>query len=196
MKSLSISLLLLAFVVVFPSSCTYTAGRYHDGQEFKKALELQRQGLLWEALAIYNSISPHERRYVGALNNMAVIYAVEGDLENAEDLLVLATNMEPDLVTMWANLGVVRYMSGHQETAVKALKEVQPARRRMLERVISNGRTPWAYYDLEAKTRRSMQVAEKYLNQLAAEGYAMPEKPQALPRSILAYSVPQDLVVL
>jgi tetratricopeptide (TPR) repeat protein len=168
---------ILVLLAVLPgvTGCHLTTGWYRDTRQFKEALELQRTGQSQQALAVYRAISQN-RRYVGALNNMAVIHAMEGDLKLAEGLLTEAAEIEPDLVTLWANLGVVRYLRGQREMAVEALREVVPARRRMLDRAVSAGRVPWRYDDLKAKTRRSMRIAREYLEKLGVDEHAAPDK--------------------
>lgn len=185
---------ILVLVLLGATSCQLTIRWHRDTSRFRRALALQRQGQHEQALALYRAITG-ERRYVGALNNMAVIHAEAGDTERSERLLVEATTIDPDLATLWANLGLVRYIRGQRDEAADALKEVAPARQRMLHRAVSNGRATWDYDDLKEKTRRSIRVARKYLEKLGADGDAASGEPPPRP-PLLGQLVSGDLVLL
>jgi tetratricopeptide (TPR) repeat protein len=134
-----------------------------DRYSFDEALALQRRGSRAEALALYESLNPRQRRYPGALNNIGVIHAQQGRLAEAERALALAAGIEADEAVIWTNLGVVRYLQGRHLEARATLREVSPAGLRQLARVISNGRMDWDYQDARLRVDRSRDKAEAYI---------------------------------
>jgi hypothetical protein len=116
-----------------------------------------------EALAVYWSLDPANRRYPGVLNNIAVIHAQLGDLDQAARLLDLAAGMEQDEVVIWANLGVVRFCQRRHLLASQALERVASVGERQLIRSVTPGRVKWRYRLAHQKVKRSMAIADRYL---------------------------------
>lgn len=138
-----------------------------DQSRFEHALALHRSQRADEALAVYWSLDPANRRYPGVLNNIAVIHAQLGDLDQAEKMLDLAAEMEQDEVVIWANLGVVRYHQHRHLLACQALERVAPIGERQLVRSVTPGRVKWLYKKAHQKVKRSIAVADRYLALIA-----------------------------
>lgn len=149
------------------SGCATFFARQVDHARFRQALKLQRNGEkgLAQALAIYESLDAVERGYPGVLNNMGVIYARQGRLDLAEIKLSQAAVMDPDEVTIWNNLGIVRLLDGRPEAARAALELVEPVGDQLLARVVSVGRRDWdqRYRRLQERVQAAIARAKRCL---------------------------------
>lgn len=174
-------------VVLLPALLTGCATFFEhqiDSHRFSQAIALQRKGDRDKALKIYRSLTPHERRYPGVLNNIGVIYAQQGRLDIAEQRLAEAVRLEGDEAVIWTNLGIVRFLMEQHTTARQALEEVSTAGKRRLTKVAGKGRANFDYSLVRGRVNRSVAKAEAYLKlvarKVAAQRGAV-ERPKWLP---------------
>jgi tetratricopeptide (TPR) repeat protein len=156
------------------SGCASYFARRADLELFKQAVNLQRNGPRGQtlALAIYRSLDGVERGYPGVLNNMGVIYAKQGRMDQAEVKLSQAAVMDPDSVTIWNNLGVARLLDGRPEDARAALELVEPTGDRLLQHAVSaTGQRDWdnRYRRLQEHVQRAVARAKRCLARIEEE---------------------------
>jgi predicted TPR repeat methyltransferase len=85
---------------------------------FKAAVELQQQGKLTEARALYEEILASHRQHYHALHLLGVIVSVQGDQFLARRLIESSLALSPEDADAWANLAQVLFHMGRCPEAV------------------------------------------------------------------------------
>jgi predicted TPR repeat methyltransferase len=86
---------------------------------FKRAVELQQQGDLTQARALYESILASHGQHYHALHLLGVIVSVQGDQFLARRLIESSLALSPDDADAWANLAQVMAHMGRCAEAVE-----------------------------------------------------------------------------
>jgi protein O-GlcNAc transferase len=92
-------------------------------EEFNRATDAHRRGLLTEARRIYQSIVTSHPDHAGACSNLAAILASEGRLEQAERLFRQAITNCPSDAKGHNNLGLLLQDRNRSEEAIAAYQE-------------------------------------------------------------------------
>jgi predicted TPR repeat methyltransferase len=85
---------------------------------FKQAVELQQQGDLKQARALYERILATHKQHYHALHLLGVIASVQGDQFLARRLIESALALSPDDADAWGNLGQVLFHMGECAKAI------------------------------------------------------------------------------
>jgi tetratricopeptide (TPR) repeat protein len=122
----------------------------------------------WDSIAIW----PTSR----AANNLGVLHARRGQLDDARRWFQFAVNLPGDDVIARTNLGVVLYHLGRVDEARAALREARQARRTALARGGGTGRVDWDVDRYAETTRHADEVAARYLDRDAGPAAARPPR--------------------
>ncbi|MCB2187331.1 MAG: tetratricopeptide repeat protein [Deltaproteobacteria bacterium] len=91
-------------------------------EEFRRALELHRQGSLAEARALYQQILAQNPGHAGAWHYLGVAAQQEGRPAEALDHLARALAARPDYAEAWNSLGVAHLEAGRAPEAAQAFQ--------------------------------------------------------------------------
>jgi len=95
----------------------------HEQALYERARLFQKYGRLAEAKTLYKQILEKNPGYVGALNNLGVIYMNEKDYPAARLSFEKANLLKPDYVDPCYNLACVHALTGNPERSLAFLKK-------------------------------------------------------------------------
>jgi Tfp pilus assembly protein PilF len=148
------------------------------------ALDAYRRGVALDVKAQRSAAADAYRESLAlhptslAANNLAIILAKQGDVQEAAHLFAFAVEVEERDVIARTNLGVVLFHQGHAAQAAEAFHIARNVRDEVLQTAVLYGRVDWDQERYAAATARSDAVAARYLERLAH-----PVAPAAFPSS-------------
>ncbi|HYE75159.1 MAG TPA: tetratricopeptide repeat protein, partial [Blastocatellia bacterium] len=121
------SLLFITLVFLpapLPQSTTTSQAANDVATRFNRAIELQRQGALQEAVAEYRALLAIAPNYAEAQANLGVVLARLGNYTEAIKAYEEALRLKPELTPILLNLGIAHYKAGQFAKAVEVLERV------------------------------------------------------------------------
>lgn len=91
--------------------------------KFARAVELQKQGALEEAAAVYRDVLKAKPDYAEVHANLGAVLARLGQYEESVKSYETALRFAPQFTPIWMNLGIAHYRAGQFARAVPALEK-------------------------------------------------------------------------
>lgn len=113
------------FATLFALWIGFTSGGWAQDElvtEFARAVALQKNGSLQEAVKAYQALLSRAPEYAEAQANLGVVLAQLGDYSGAVAAYQQALRLNPHLAPVWLNLGILYHRRGEFSRAVEALE--------------------------------------------------------------------------
>src|SRR5215471_21652272 len=114
---------LLITILLFFCSPPHQAPQVNDvADRFNRAVELQRNGELKEAVVEYRAVLARAPNYAEAQANLGAVLARLGNYDEAVAAYEAALRLRPELTPILLNLGIAHYRAGRFAKATEVLE--------------------------------------------------------------------------